>query len=82
MNITALETEYLRGIANSDFSDNLGDQVWTFSVLDACDVTKQQAPGVASSLVQKGLIKTTDEGRDSCTSLTEAGIKVVQDLKL
>ena len=80
VNVTEMEKKYLGAIANSEYGDKLGDQVWSNCIRHGLGAS---APGVAASLVKKGLIQADrGQGADNCTNLTDAGIAVVRELKL
>jgi len=88
--LTDKEKIYLKAIPLSDYND--GDQwkdgggVWCFSVTDQItEYTPQQAKGVMSSLVKKGLINIMDyEGggrpEDMCVGLTLEGVQALKNL--
>ena len=57
-NLTPLENMVYDSYLASEYLNNPGDEVWTFSVVDRCvnqGMGRQQFPGVVSSLVQKGV---------------------------
>lgn len=70
-----------------EFNDCSGG-TWTHSILDAdtkdfpepTGFTKRALPGIVASLVKKGWVTTTEDGKDSTTGLTEDGFKKWQSL--
>jgi hypothetical protein len=75
-NLTALELSVLRAIDASEYGDVLTDEIWMFSVTDnmeAGGATPKQLPGVVSSLVKKGLVKSGGTGNDAGIHMTDAG---------
>ena len=80
MNITALERQALHGIYNSEFRDGndpVGCAVWTWSANPFERAITFS--GVVSSLKAKGLVTSTDEGKDSVIALTQAGWDAIKD---
>lgn len=77
--LTENEFKYLSAIVNSEFQDNssvVNNGVWTFSVVDRLGWPKRTSSGVASSLVQKGYIKSwpdNDGPNTATTQITQAG---------
>ena len=64
MNLTALEKQALETITYSDFYERGRQSIlWDFSVYDICTIAKRSRSGVYSSLVQKGLIESTEKER-------------------
>ncbi len=84
MTITEKERSYLKAMTESCFNDNGDDYkthgIYCFSVTDEIkDYTAQQAKGVMSSLIKKGLITIFDcEGRgqanDMVVTMTAEGV--------
>jgi len=76
--LTKIEAQALQGILDSDYMDGMTEAadvvnhpVWTWS---ANPFDKQRTfSGAVSSLKRKGLVKSTEEGRDSIISMTQAG---------
>jgi hypothetical protein len=74
MTITKLELEALEGIYNSDFRDGnnpVNCPVWSWSANPFG--SKPRFAGAVSSLVKKGLAKTSGQGEDACVAMTAAG---------
>ena len=83
--LTKFEEIFLKAMPKSNYND--GDDykttgVWTFSVTDEItEYTEQQAKGVVSSLVQKGLIDIWEhESGDTVVVMTEKGKEAEQSL--
>jgi hypothetical protein len=75
MNLTNLERQGLQGIVKSDFQDGnppVDNPVWTFSANPF--KSKRTFSGVMSSLVQKGLAGSQDDGPEHVVWITEAGL--------
>ena len=83
MHVTDKELQGLRGIAGSDFQDTsdldemVDRQVWTFD----CNPfdNARTFSGVISQLVQKGLVGSQEDGKDSTLWLTQAGVDVLKE---
>jgi hypothetical protein len=85
MNVTKMEAAVLDHIATNSYQPtNYGrperfedtGSIWRHSILDSSSettVSKSSLPGVTSSLVKKGLIKCTEDGKDSTIALTRDG---------
>jgi hypothetical protein len=86
MNITQNEHAVLRSLLTNYYTSHNGGipdtyeagdfAVWTHSIADAHEPyrgTPRSLPGIVSSLVKKGLVKSEGGGKDDCTYLTEAG---------
>jgi predicted MarR family transcription regulator len=79
--LTDLEKQVLEGINNSDYGDELGDQIWRGS--ERCKISNtKEISGVYSSLAKKGLIDTTEDGKESTVWLTDLGISICKEYKL
>lgn len=76
INLTDLEKEVLTGINNSDYGDQLGDPIWSYSIDFA---SSKILSGVVSSLTKKGLVSSQDEGKDSTVWLTDLGIEICKE---
>lgn len=72
---TSLEARLIRLILNNQFNDSgaVNVDVWTFSVYDAGWNNKQQFAGVVSSAVDKGFVKSFEDGAESTMRVTDAG---------
>lgn len=84
--LTLLEKDVLIAIATNEYSNEPGDEVWSFSIHYNCKQTTQvQLPGVVSSLVKKGLVHhraadTEDKSDMDTVYLTKEGIEVYKSL--
>lgn len=75
-NLTMLELSVLAAIDASEYGDELTNEIWMFSVTDNMEdggATPKQLPGVVSSLVKKGLVKSGGTGNDAGVHMTDAG---------
>jgi len=84
IHLTDMEKDVILSIANSEYSDEPGDPIWSWNIADNTKITKkEQVSGVVSSLVKKGLVGSDgqSEGNDSCTWLTKKGIEAYNLLK-
>lgn len=86
MNITPNEHAVLRSLLTNYYTSENGAipdsydacsmMVWTHSIADANEPYRglpRSLPGIVSSLVKKGLVKSEGGGKDDCTWLTETG---------
>lgn len=82
--LTELEKAVLLAINESDYGNEFGDTVWTWSVLDACrtPIKNRQFSGIVSSLSQKGLVESVEDGKDSSIWLTDSGKQACIDNNL
>lgn len=82
MNITLTDSEkqVLEGINNSDYGDQLGDPIWSWSI--NCKITGKERSGVCGSLAKKGLVNGGDSGKDSTINLTQLGIDICKEHNL
>ena len=90
MKLTKFEKIYLRAMPKSCFNDRADDYknggVWQWSVTDEItEFTAEQARGVVSSLVKKGLIVIDDyegqgQAKDMVVTMTEKGQAIEVDL--
>lgn len=76
MKLTANEIAVLKAIDNSEYGDNLHDEIWTFSVADNCSLKPRSLPGIVSSLSKKKLVSCCGayDGDDATIGMTDAGI--------
>jgi hypothetical protein len=79
--LTQLEKEVLEGINNSNYGDELGCAIWSWSIKHPTAGTKVIS-GVVSSLSKKGLTGHDGRGDDQTIWLTEEGMKVCRELNL
>lgn len=79
--LTQLEKEVLEGINNSDYGDDLGDPIWSWSIRHASAGSKVIS-GVVSSLSKKGLTNSQGSGNDQVVALTVAGVDVCKEYGL
>jgi hypothetical protein len=78
--LTPLEQDVLRGIYESDYADGgPRPDVWAWS-LAVQVATPRQIPGVVSSLVKKGLVKTTGTGEEGSIYVTELGQQAAAEI--
>lgn len=75
--LTPSEKLILEGINNSNYGDQLGDPIWSWSI--ECSITGKERSGVCSSLAKKGLIADDGAGKDGTTWLTDLGIQVCKE---
>lgn len=73
--LTELEKDVLTGINNSDYGDELGHEIWSWSIANKV-ATPKQIPGVVSSLTKKGLTFSGGKGDDAVIGLTELGKQI------
>lgn len=84
--LTKLEKQALDAITKDDFFENgLDSCLWTDVYLDTFkayyEVDTNQARGVISSLIKKGIIKPIIlKGRESTIKLTDYGKEVMREL--
>lgn len=83
--LTTNEALYLVAIATSDYHDGnnpVGNEVWTWDVVEGSGLKPRTCSGVASSLVKKGLIVANNLGpkAEHTTHLTEAGWNIARFL--
>lgn len=79
MNITELEKQGLENFITNDYGDIPDHCIWS-NVLADCgdnDISPQQISGIVSSLIKKGLVNSSGEGKDSTLSLTIKGRKQI-----
>ena len=76
--LTDLEKEVLEGINNSEYGDDLGATIWSWSINCKSAGTKTIS-GVVSSLSKKGLTVSQGEGKDQTVALTELGIQACKE---
>lgn len=84
MHTTTLENDVIRAIAENQYSDTLGDEVWSFAIKYHTKITlDNQISGVVSSLVKKGLVEVTIgwDKNDNTIRLTDKGIEEYKKLK-
>jgi len=73
--LTEMEEKVLTGIDNSEFGDDLTDQIWTCSIENT--VPKGSLGGVLGSLSKKGLVDIMDwEENMPVVNLTQKGVEV------
>jgi predicted MarR family transcription regulator len=77
INLTDLEKLVLEGINNSDYGDDLGDPIWSWSI--NCTVKGKARSGVVSSLSQKGLVGSNGSGKDDTVWLTPIGVEICKE---
>ena len=88
MKLTEKEIIYLKAIPKSNFNDGSDAYcgLWSWSITDEIkEFSVQQAKGVMSSLVKKGLIRVNDAegyGRadDMCVDVTDKGRETIKTL--
>jgi predicted transcriptional regulator len=78
VNITEMELKYLQSIRDCVYFKNLDSDVWTDYIDHGMG---KSARGVASSLVQKGIIYV-ETGKDDSTELTPKGKELFVELGL
>lgn len=71
--LTQLEREVLEGINNSEYGNDLGDAIWSWSIKCASAGSKTIS-GVVSSLSKKGLTVSQGSGNDQTVQLTDLGV--------
>lgn len=78
MKLTKKETAVLIALATNDYGYELGDEVWSHSILgcgkshaDYPPPTTRGLGGVVTSLVKKGLVTCVEDGEDSTVALTK-----------
>ena len=75
--LTTLEHKMLTALVSSDFNQGgnpVGQEVWTTSVYDYCDIKERSRGGVVSSLVAKGFVQLRSYDRpDDMLILTRRG---------
>lgn len=84
VHLTDLEKDVINAVANNEYSNELGDWIWSFSIHYGCKLAKRgQISGIVSSLVKKGILlhdELTDEVDDT-VKLTESGILAYNEIK-
>jgi len=82
MNITDLEQDVIRAIADNQYANSPDDSVWSWAIEYHTKITKtEQISGVVSSLVKKGLACSEDYGTDRIVRLTVKGVEEYNRLK-
>lgn len=75
--LTEKEMATITKIGKSEFSDTLGDWIWSWSVCG-----DQSKAAVLGSLCKKGLVQQDgNRGDDACCRLTETGIEAFKAIK-
>jgi predicted MarR family transcription regulator len=84
INLTELEKKVLRAINDSDYGEELGEPIWrgTERFVNTPSITGKALSGVYSSLNQKGLVVSTEDGKDSTVYITDLGIEVCKENNL
>jgi len=80
--LTTLEVQGLQGILDSEFHDGndpIKNPVWTWSANPFGN--KKTFSGVVSSLVKKGLVKSSGYDKDDVIYITQAGWDALQQAK-
>lgn len=82
VNLTKMEKEFIYAMRNNCYSDILeSNGEWLFAVTDELSYSEQQAKGVESSLVKKGIITTEyqeDDG-DYIVAFTKKGEEIASN---
>lgn len=79
--LTEMERTILDDITHDCFyEDELDSVIWADSFLDTTSITANQARGVLSSLVQKGIIFPILKGRDGTIEFTDNGKEIMRSL--
>lgn len=82
MNLTELEKDVVRAIAENQYADAPDSEVWSFAIKYHTKVTRdEQICGVVSSLVKKGIVVSEGDGKDSVVYLTKRGILEYEKIK-
>lgn len=84
MNLTELEKDVIRAIAENQYADTPDSPVWSFAISYHTKIAKKkQISGVVSSLVKKGLAISTEkyDGKDDTVQLTEDGVAEYYKIK-
>lgn len=83
MNLTELEKDVVRAIAENQYADAPDSEVWSFAIKYHTKVTRdEQICGVVSSLVKKGIVVATDGWQDDDTvQLTIKGVEEYNKIK-
>lgn len=82
INLTENETKVLISVYNCHYGDN-GDLIWAWAHNDSGKphgLPKATVSGVIGSLVKKGLMHSSEAGRDSTIGLTDEGQKIAAEL--
>jgi hypothetical protein len=75
MNITELEAQMLRNLAENDYADEVGDPVWNDCLNDGpCDIPEAQRGPIVASLSKKGLVWVDTD----TVGLTEEGVNAYE----
>ena len=82
--LTAKEIEVLTLIGTAEYSqangglpEDIGEsQTWAWDITDCFSGGARACGGVLSSLIKKGLADHCEDGEDSTTMFTEAGMKL------
>lgn len=83
MNLTDMEKDVIRAIAENEYCDVLGQDVWSWAISHQTKITNDnQIPGVVSSLVKKGLVVSSQYDYDRVVKLTQKGIKEYKNITL
>lgn len=86
-NLTAMEKEFLNGMRTNNYKDIYIESIdegfpececW-FAVSETLSYSANQAKGVTSSLVKKGLVIAFDNDGKFCIRFTAKGLKVFDD---
>lgn len=78
---TDLEKSVIRAIAENEYGDGPGSDVWSWSVTDDFE-SPRAAAGALGSLQIKGLVATCgSRGKEATVRLTDAGIAVWNQIK-
>ena len=83
VNLTELEKDVIRAIAENQYADAPDSQVWSWAIVwHTKIVTKKEVSGVVSSLVKKGLaVSEYYDEKDDTVRLTEQGVKEYHKIK-
>lgn len=79
-NLTKMERDVLNAVVGSEFHDGndpVDNFVWFDCVSDDLSIKGKTLSGVVSSLVQKGFVRTQDEGREAVIAITRAGFEAL-----
>jgi hypothetical protein len=73
LKVTDLEAQVIRAIAECEFGDGPGTDVWSWAVT-ADFASPKTAAGAIGSLKKKGLVQAGGSGKEATVCLTETGI--------
>lgn len=84
MNLTVMEVKIINAMRNNEYNDAIKDNgacgAWSFAAIDNSGIPANQARGVISSLVKKGLVDITPADKSSHSpeviSFTQAGVRL------